>query len=103
MNTTAVNIRMDIETKKKAQNIARELGLNLSSVVNAYLKQFVRTKSVFFSLEELPSDYFLEALNRSERDIKKGKVSPVFNNTEEADEWLDNPKAKYANKIHEGV
>jgi len=102
-NTTVINIRTDIRVKNKAQEIAQKLGLSLSAVINAYLKQFVRTKAVSFSLEEQPSDFLIQTLAKSKKDIKNGYVSPVFDNIEDADKWLDNPKAKYANQVHKRV
>ena len=102
-NTTAINIRTDIKVKNKAQEIARKLGLSLSAVINAYLRQFVRTKSVSFSLEEQPSDFLLQTLAESKKDIENGYVSPAFDNIKDADKWLDNPKAKYANQVRKKV
>lgn len=99
MNTAIVNIKTSQETKKKAQAIANELGFSLSSLVNAYLRDLVRNKRVFFALSEEPSDYLIQELKKSDEDIKKGRVSPVFDNAEDAFKWLNNPKKKYAGKI----
>lgn len=101
--TTAINIRTDIKVKNKAQKIAQKLGLSLSAVINAYLRQFVRTKSVSFSLEEQPSDFLLQTLAESKKDIKNGYVSPAFDNVEDADKWLNDPKAKYENQIRKKI
>lgn len=102
-NTAVINIRTDVGIKTKAQRIAEKLGLSLSAVINAYLRQFVRTKAVSFSLEEQPSEFLLQTLAKSKKDIKAGYVSPAFDNAEDADEWLDNPKAKYENQIQQKV
>ena len=102
-NTTIINIRTDVRVKSKAQKIADKLGLNLSVLINAYLRQLIRTKTVSFSLTEEPSDYLLQTLKKSKKDIKKGYISPAFDDAKDADEWLDTPKAKYANQIHKRV
>ena len=100
MNHTAViNIRTDISVKRKAQVIAKNLGLNLSVLINGYLKQLIRTKTAVFSTREEPSEYLIKSLEQSKKDIKNGFVSPPFDNAEEANKWLDDPKAKYANQI----
>ena len=52
MAKTLISIKVDKEVKEKAQEIARELGFTLSAIVNAYLKQFIRTREVYFSLLE---------------------------------------------------
>lgn len=96
-NTAVINIRTNAKVKAKSREIAEKLGLSLSAVINAYLRQLVRTKSVSFSLDEKPTDYLLETLKNSKRDIKEGFVSPAFDNAKDADKWLDNPKAKYEN------
>ena len=97
--TTVINVRTDAEIKSKAQEVVEKLGLNLSVVINAYLRQLIRTKTVSFSLSEEPTDYLLQALKKSQKDIKKGFVSPSFDNAKGALRWLKDPKAKYANQL----
>src|SRR3989344_6474301 len=43
---TVITLKADKEVKESAQKVAAELGLTLSAVVNASLKQFVREKSL---------------------------------------------------------
>lgn len=100
MNTAVVNVKINPQVKKQAQKVAEELGLSLSGLITAYLRQLIRTKSVTFSIEEQPTEYLLQALRESKVDIKTRRVSPSFDNTEDAIVWLDNPKKKYANKVH---
>lgn len=102
-STSVINIRTDAEIKSQAQAIAENLGLNLSTVINAYLRQLIRTQRVSFGLNEEPTDYLLETLRSSRKDIEEGLVSSVFDDAEKADKWLDNPKAKYENKIQPTV
>ena len=102
-DTSVINIRTDLAIKIKAQKTAKKLGLTLSAVINGYLRQLIRTKSVSFSLEKQPSDFLLQTLAESKKDIENGYISPVFDNIKDADEWLDNPKAKYANQIRKKV
>lgn len=91
MNTSVINIKTDPEIKAKAQQVAEELGFNLSSLINAYLKQLVKTKTVSFSAsDEEPAKYLLEMLRQSKEDIKAGRVSPTFNNAADAMKWLNN-------------
>jgi len=99
MNTAIINIKVSPELKVQAQNLAEELGFSLSSLINACLKQMVRTKTVSFNVTEEPTDYLLKALEESKKDIKKGRVSPSFNNSEDAVRWLNGPNKRYANKV----
>jgi len=87
---TMINIKADKEVKENAQKIARELGLPLSSVMNAFLKEFIRSRSISFSSIPRMTPALEEILGKVEYDIKKGKnMSPVFSSTEKANEYLD--------------
>lgn len=99
MNTAVVNIKVEPTIKKRAQKIAHELGLSLSSLLNAYLREVVRTKRVSFDLREEPSDYFIKAMKEAREDVEKGRVSPSFANAEDAIAWLHGKKKTYARKI----
>lgn len=89
MNTAVINIKTDPKVKSAAQKVAKDLGMNLSTVLNAYLRQFIRTKSISVHLEPLePTPYLLQMLEESEHDIKAGRVSPSFTNADDAIAWL---------------
>lgn len=89
MNTAVVNIKVNPTVKKQAQHVARELGFSLSSLINAYLKQLVKTKAITFSVaREEPTDYLLKALKESREDIKKGRVIS-FKKGQDALKYID--------------
>jgi addiction module RelB/DinJ family antitoxin len=96
MNTAIINIKTTPETKREAQKVAEELGLSLSSLINALIKQVVRTQSINLSTtNEEPTEFLLRALQDSEEDKKVGRVSQVFDNAKDAISWLDNPQRTY--------
>lgn len=98
MKTEVINFKTDTATKKRAGKKAKKLGISLSSLLNAYLKQFIVTKRVTFSTEpEEPSEWLIESLRRSEEDEKAGRVSPAFDDVNKALAWLKDPRAKYQN------
>ena len=100
MNTAVVNIKINPQVKKEAQKVAADLGLSLSALINGYLKQLIRNKTVVFSsTEEEPTDYLLESLRESREDIKTNRVSPTFTNADDAMNWLNNPKKKYEGQV----
>ena len=87
--TTVINIKTDSKVKKQAQKVAADLGLSLSGVINGFLKQFVRTKTVIFTLDEsIPSDYLLSSLKVSKDERKKGDFYS-FKNSKAAVDFLD--------------
>jgi len=88
MNTAIINIKINPKVKTQAQQVVEELGLSLSGVINAFLKQLVRTKSVSFTVSEEPTTHMLQALKESEEDVKAGRVSPSFTNAKDAIGWL---------------
>lgn len=75
MNNAIINIRTKPEIKKMAQAKAEKLGLNLSSVMNGLLQDFVATKDFHVSLEpEQPSEWLIQQLKESAEDEKAGRV-----------------------------
>ncbi|MBI4067017.1 type II toxin-antitoxin system RelB/DinJ family antitoxin [Candidatus Gottesmanbacteria bacterium] len=94
MNTVIVNAKIDPRVKKKAQKIAAEIGVSLSDVINAQLREFIEKKTITFRKPEIPSPYLIKALKEAEEDVKAGKVSPHFDDAKDALAWLDNPKMR---------
>lgn len=45
---TTIQLRIDSDTKLKAQNILKKLGTDLSSAMKLFLTQVIRTKSIPF-------------------------------------------------------
>lgn len=83
-----INIKTEKQTKEQVQQIAREIGVSLNALVNAYLKQLARTRSVTLSAQEAPSDRLVQSIRQAQRDRREGKASPVFDNAEDAIVWL---------------
>ncbi len=70
--------------------MASELGLPLGTIINAYLKDFIRTKEAKFSILSKMTPKLERILDIVEKDIKLGKnLSPVFESGEEMDKYLD--------------
>lgn len=87
---TIINIKADKSVKDAAKKIAKKLGLSLSAVVNAQLKQFVRNKSLYFSTIPRMTKELEEIVGRAEKDIKAGKnLSPMFSSVDDAIAYLD--------------
>jgi len=86
---TVLHVKLDKELKENAQEAAKALGLPLSTVVTAALRDFVRTRSVTISdTPKLKSEVEKELLELSKK-AKAGKdLSPGFDNAEKALEWL---------------
>ncbi|MCB9818905.1 hypothetical protein H6788_01870 [Candidatus Nomurabacteria bacterium] len=73
MAKTTINIKADKYIKEEAQKTARELGMPLSTVINGYLAQFVRTKEVYFYLEGELKPMAKRRLDRLQKEALEGK------------------------------
>ena len=86
-----INIKADKEVKEGAQELARELGLPLSIVVNAYLKDFIRNRGINISVVPRMSRQLETILGDVERDLVVSKnVSRGFSSAKDAGRYLDN-------------
>jgi addiction module RelB/DinJ family antitoxin len=74
MNTsTILNVKIDKKLKAEAQKVSAELGVPLSTVVNAFLKQFVREKEVTFSASEYrPTPYLVAVIEEACAEYEDG-------------------------------
>ena len=87
---TQLIIKTDKEVKIKAQKTAAELGLPLSTLINAYLKQFIITKEAHFYVQEELRPEAKRRLDRIMKDVRAGKnLSPTFNNMRDAIRYLN--------------
>ncbi|MEK7117307.1 MAG: hypothetical protein AAB861_00860, partial [Patescibacteria group bacterium] len=66
-------IKADKDIKEKAGRTAKEMGLPLSTVVNAYLRQFIAERRITFSVPLKPSKKLEKILRETDQDIKEGK------------------------------
>lgn len=90
MNYAVVATKVDPKLKKEAMETAKELGMPLSVVIKAFLKQFIKTKSVEFSARsEEPNEYLIRTIKQALKDKKEGKASPVFSTGKDAVKWLE--------------
>ena len=81
---TVINIKISRDMKESAQKTAKELGLSLSAVINAYLRQFVRNKEVRFSIAPKMSSELESILGGIEFDIQRNRnISSAFSSKQE--------------------
>jgi len=100
MKTAMLTVKMEPKIKEKAKQTAKDLGFSLSSLVNGFIHNLIRTGKVSFETGVYePSDYLLEALEEAEKNRKDGYVSPSFDNIEDSFKWLDDPNRKYVRDL----
>ena len=82
MSISNINVRVDSDLKKKAQNIFKELGLNMTSAINIFLEKAVNNKNILFEFEdEIPNEEIKLAIAECEE--MKNLHGP-FDSAEEA-------------------
>ena len=70
MATTNLNIRIDADLKKQAEDIFRELGLNMSTALTVFLRQTVRSNGIPFDMRlDIPNAETVAAIE----DVRLGR------------------------------
>ena len=74
MGATTMNIRVDSYIKNNAKKIFAELGMDLTTAVNIFLRQSIREHGMPFELKlRVPNDETLEAIRQvnNKEDLSK--------------------------------
>lgn len=86
MSATTMNIRVDSEIKDTAKQIFAELGLDLTTAVNIFLRQSIMEHGIPFELKlHVPNEETKKVIRESENSIG---MSKAFNSTDELFEDL---------------
>ena len=88
-STTNISIRMDTELKAAAEALFEELGMNLSTAFNIFVRQSLREGGIPFMItQNTPTKETVAALLEAERIAKDPSVKG-FHNVNELFEDLD--------------
>ncbi len=84
LNTkTLLTIKTDKDLKHSAKDIADTIGIPLGTIINSFLRQFVRNKELNLSIYYTPTDELVESLVNIENDFKLGKFGGKAKSTNE--------------------
>ena len=89
MTKTILNIKTDPKTKVEIQEFAAELGIPVSVIMNAQIKQMLRDRKIVLSTELEPTPYLVKIMDQVEKDLKTGKNITKTFSKEEALRHLD--------------
>jgi DNA-damage-inducible protein J len=86
--TINVNIRMDEQLKKQAEQLFSDLGMNMTTAINIFVRQAVSRGGIPFEIvrrEDFYSDYNLQILKKSigQLEAKKGTVHELVERADE--------------------
>ena len=77
MNSVILNVKTDPATKKATQEFAQTLGISVSALMNAQLRQMLRDRTVVLTDALEPTPYLEKIMRRVEKDLKSGRnISP---------------------------
>ena len=89
MSTTNLNIRTDKDVKEKAEKIFNELGLNMTSAVNIFLRTAIRERGIPFELKlDVPNETTIAAIEEGRR-MASDPSSPRCSNIDELRDALE--------------
>ncbi|MCX6712462.1 MAG: type II toxin-antitoxin system RelB/DinJ family antitoxin, partial [Candidatus Vogelbacteria bacterium] len=88
-NTAVINIKTNPKIKKQAQAVASDLGLSLSAVINAYLRQLVRDRKVEYEMESYPSPDLVKSIKEARLEYERGELQS-FTKIDDMIKFLEN-------------
>jgi len=88
MKTAIINVKVDAQVKKRAQAVAGEFGIPLSTLVNAYLMDLANTGQIHFTTVEPMTEKMEKLIEQAEKEIQAGETSGPFDTAEEAITYL---------------
>jgi len=84
MATTNLNIRIDADLKKQAEDIFNELGLNMSTALTAFLRQTVRSDGIPFDMKlDTLNTETLAAIKEVERMKKDPSIGKEYTDVDQ--------------------
>lgn len=89
MSTTNLNIRTDKAVKEQADQIFAELGLNMTTAINLFLRTTIREQGIPFPLKlDVPNDVTAAAIEEGRR-IASDKSVKGYSNMDDLKAALD--------------
>lgn len=83
MSNTNLNVRIDKDIKKAAEEVYAELGFNMSTAINMFLRASIRKGGIPFDLTlDMPNKETLEAIEEGRR-LAMDPSTPSYDNIED--------------------
>ena len=82
MSATTINI--DDTTKKEAQELFKDLGMNLTTAINVFLKQAIKEQKIHFEIRNpRPRQELLAAIKEAEEMERTGNMGKGYSSAKE--------------------
>ena len=89
MNTAIINVKTDPKLKQELKAVAKELGLSVGTIINAYVRELIRERRVVFSAPPALNQRTKSLLENIDKDIRAGKNADGPFSPQEAVAYLD--------------
>ena len=90
MSQGSLTIKLDNETKKEFNEFCEEIGINMTTAINMFIKKVIREQRIPFELSlNKPNLETLQAIQESEDILSGRKKVKSFNSVEELFEDLN--------------
>lgn len=86
---TTILIKTDKEVKARAQKAAKAIGIPLSTILSAYLRQFAAAQRVDFGVPLRPTARLRSSLRASQKEYERGEYHGPFSDLGALKESLD--------------
>lgn len=84
MSQGTLTLKIDNETKKEFNEFCEEIGINMTTAINMFIKKVIREQRIPFELSlNKPNLETLQALQESEDILNGIKKAKSYNNVEE--------------------
>lgn len=94
MSKVVINFKVDKEVKEEAQKLARDLGVPLSTIINAQIKQMLRSRTVTLTTDLKPTPYLEKIIIEAQADYAAGRnIYGPFETAEEMIASLEAPES----------
>jgi DNA-damage-inducible protein J len=80
MSSTNLNIRTDKDVKEQTEQLFAELGLNMTTAINLFLRTAIRKRGIPFDLVlDVPNETTISAIEEGKK-LLKNPDSPKYSN-----------------------
>ena len=83
-----MNIRIDEDTRRELKEFAEQIGIPATSLVNASIRQMLRSGEARFTPSLEPTSYLEKIIEEGETDFKAGRNITQVTNKAELEEYL---------------
>lgn len=80
---TVISVKIDVDVKEEASEVAKSAGLTISTLVNAYLRQVAVTRRIELYAPEKMTPNLEALIEEVEAELKSGEASKAFDNVDD--------------------